>query len=486
MTRLGEGSSLDEQEIKLTNSARVSYAVGGSATGLVQAGFSMFVLFYYNNVLGLSASLVGTALAVALIFDSLSDPIVGYWSDGHRSKLGRRHPFLYFSAIPVAVCLYLLWHPPIGFLDRFGPMGLFTYLLVISISLRVFITFFDVPSNSMVPELTKKYHERTHLAGYRTAVMWGVITLLSMVVYGYWLLPTEAYPNGLLNPAGYQEMGKVAAIVAVVTILISALGTRKYAPLMHTPAETKKLSGLKMIKTIASTYSERKLIPVWFCGVFVATGFTIYASLFTYLFGYYWMLTPAQLSAVVTAWLVGVVVGGFVPVLIPKSIEKRTAAVGMLLLMIFSTCAPVVLSLLNLFPDPGSPHLFSALWPFLMLDQVSYIGVVAIVQSMMSDVVEHRQVSVGTRNEGIIFAGFTLIMKFSSAISILLAGLALDFIQFPVGGPTAEVSATVLKDLAVVYIVGNGGFYALSICAVLFYSLKMEDFLGHLDRLNQR
>ena len=59
----------------------------------------MFVLVYYSRVLGLSAGLVGTALAIALIFDAISDPLVGYASDKFRSRWGKRHPFMYFACL---------------------------------------------------------------------------------------------------------------------------------------------------------------------------------------------------------------------------------------------------------------------------------------------------------------------------------------------------------------------------------------------------
>jgi len=54
----------------------------------------------------------GLALTIALVADAILDPIVGYWSDNFRSKWGRCNPFMYASAIPVAVSFFLLWTPP--------------------------------------------------------------------------------------------------------------------------------------------------------------------------------------------------------------------------------------------------------------------------------------------------------------------------------------------------------------------------------------
>ena len=67
---------------------------------------------FYTQIIGVPAPMVGLALTLALVIDAISDPIVGYWSDNFRSKWGRRHPFMYASAIPVAVSYFLLWTPP--------------------------------------------------------------------------------------------------------------------------------------------------------------------------------------------------------------------------------------------------------------------------------------------------------------------------------------------------------------------------------------
>ena len=81
---------------------RLTYGFGAIAYGIKDHGFAYFLLLFYGTVVGLEPALVGTALLIALIFDALSDPIVGYWSDNTRSRWGRRHPFMYAAAIPVA------------------------------------------------------------------------------------------------------------------------------------------------------------------------------------------------------------------------------------------------------------------------------------------------------------------------------------------------------------------------------------------------
>ncbi|HJN49408.1 MAG: MFS transporter [Pseudomonadales bacterium] len=66
------------------------------------------IFYYYNNVLGLEAWLVSLALALALVIDGITDPLVGYMSDHTRSRFGRRHPYIYASVLPGALCYFFL------------------------------------------------------------------------------------------------------------------------------------------------------------------------------------------------------------------------------------------------------------------------------------------------------------------------------------------------------------------------------------------
>ena len=91
---------------------RLGFAASGTASGLVSNGISYFLLLYYSQVLGLDAALAGLAMMLSLVVDEISDPLVGRWSDRLRHRLGRRHPFLYVSILPVAFAYYFIWAPP--------------------------------------------------------------------------------------------------------------------------------------------------------------------------------------------------------------------------------------------------------------------------------------------------------------------------------------------------------------------------------------
>jgi Na+/melibiose symporter-like transporter len=85
----------------VSNLTLILYSSGSGTMGVNGVIFGAWVLFFYNQVLGLSAVLASLAIGISLIFDAISDPLVGAWSDRLKSKLGRRHPFIYLSIFPL-------------------------------------------------------------------------------------------------------------------------------------------------------------------------------------------------------------------------------------------------------------------------------------------------------------------------------------------------------------------------------------------------
>ena len=145
------------KDSKLPVSTKVLYGFGSMAFGIKDNAFAYFLLFVYVQVFGLSPDLAGLAILLMLVFDAVSDPLVGYFSDNTKTQWGRRHPYIYLSALPVCISFFVLWIPPLD-LSQFE---LFLYLLFVGIFIRTAITFYEIPSMALGPELSKDYVERS-------------------------------------------------------------------------------------------------------------------------------------------------------------------------------------------------------------------------------------------------------------------------------------------------------------------------------------
>ena len=105
-----------------------------------------------------------------------------------RSKMGRRHPFLYAAMLLVPIALVLRWHPPPGWSD----MALFYFILATGLFLSLATSLFDVPAAALAPELAPDYHDRTSLMSFRFLFAMIGSALTSILAYGVFLRPTPS------------------------------------------------------------------------------------------------------------------------------------------------------------------------------------------------------------------------------------------------------------------------------------------------------
>ena len=206
--------------MKLSKRIKLLYGLGFSAQGIKDGLFQIFLFFYFSQVLGLDAGLTGLATIIALLFDAISDPLIGVISDRWKSKIwGRRHGFMLISAIPLGVFIYLLFLPPSD-LDQ---TGLFLWLTIFTILVRLSLTLFQVPSMSLGAELSTDYNERTSITSYRVMFAALISTLIVIVGFVVFFVPSETYQRGLMNPETYPKFAMFCGVLIVLFIVASTL-----------------------------------------------------------------------------------------------------------------------------------------------------------------------------------------------------------------------------------------------------------------------
>jgi GPH family glycoside/pentoside/hexuronide:cation symporter len=234
--------------------------VGSTPLGVARLGLSSGLLtFFMNQVVGVPVIWVGAALMTGVAIDAVFDPLLGQWSDGVRTRLGRRHPFMFVSAPLALIAGFFFWRPPSGF----GVAATFAYMMTLLVMLRLAVSLYEIPSSALAPELTPDYHERTTLFGYR----WFFIIVgglaMNAVLYLWFLRPAN---GGLLNATGYAQWGALAAVVIAASILISCFGTLSRIPaLPRLPSQTVSLR--ETIRQVASTVTNPSLVAVMVAGL---------------------------------------------------------------------------------------------------------------------------------------------------------------------------------------------------------------------------
>ncbi len=460
---------------------KLVYGLGSVAFGIKDGGFGFFLLFFYNAVLGLSATLVGAAIAIAIVADALLDPIIGEISDNWRSRIGRRHPFMYGAALPVALFYFLLWNPP-----HWNSWALFGYLVVIAILVRVAIACYEIPSAALAPELSPDYDQRTSLMAFRWlfgAIGNGVVLALTL---GFFLVATKAQPMGMLNKHGYLLYSLLAVSAMVASILLSAAGTHsrgarmRQAPVRQRPT-IKELAG-EMYESL----SHRSLLLVTVSGLFSGMALGMGSVLNTYFFTYFWYFTPQQLSVMGLGALIATAIAVPLATFASARFNKRRGFVLTAFASLFVNNIAMTLKLLGLLPPAGSNILLLILFSTVTIGLAFAITSGILITSMITDVVEDSELRTGRRSEGLFSATLSFVSKATSGLGILAGSFLLDLVAFPRNAAPAVMAVQAphaVFNLVLIYMPLQIVLWIISITLVSGYRIDRQTHEHNLQRL---
>ncbi len=193
----------------LPRRTKACYGVSALGGGLVEFSLTLYLFYFYTDLVGVSPSLLGIIVPVAILIDALTDIPMGWWSDRTHSRWGRRRPFILFAAAPFGLAFFLLFTPP----DQHAGL----YLFVVLTSFYLAMTVFLVPYNGLGTELTLDHHERTSLMAYRQ-----VFYLVGLFCGTGAKLVTELFAN---ERTGFAITGLAFGVVITGTILLTFAGT---------------------------------------------------------------------------------------------------------------------------------------------------------------------------------------------------------------------------------------------------------------------
>jgi Na+/melibiose symporter-like transporter len=407
-------------------STKLYYGVGSVSEGTKNTAFNVFLLFYYNQVLGLSGTLSGFAIFIALCVDAITDPLTGSISDNFHSRWGRRHPFMYSSALPMAVCFTLLFNPP-----AFGQTGLFLWLCSFAVGVRVSMTLYSIPSNSMVPELTPHYDERTSLVSYRFLFGWMGGLTASQLGYLYFFAPSEAFTDGRLDASAYGTFGAACSVMIFAAILICAMGTHRLIPRLKPAPDPTPFTLRRFTSELREVFGNRSYQMLVLASLFasVAGGFNDVVGL--YMNTYFWGFSTAQIGLLVVGLFVSVILAFTFTRPLTERLDKKRAAVGLATFAILWGPLPIFLRLLDLMPENGDPLLLYLILGHAVLLVTAVVAIGITTASMIADTVDENELVTGKRQEGMFVSAIAFTAKATSGIGGLMAGIALDVIDFP-------------------------------------------------------
>jgi glycoside/pentoside/hexuronide:cation symporter, GPH family len=466
----------------LGTGVKLAYGVGLAAEGIKNNAFNLFLLFFYQQLVGLDPALCGLALFASLCVDAVLDPVIGAWSDSLHSRLGRRHPFMYASILPMALAYVLVFMPPAGM----GQSGKFFWLLLFSVATRVAMALFVIPQLALVPELSSDASERASLTSLRVVFAWIFGLVNSFVGYTVFLKSTPEHAQGLLNPAGYPALAIFGATVMLFTMLVCALGTQRaareragVAPGEHIPLAELPRQVLRALKSP----SYRAAVCA---GLMLYVGFGMAENLNNYMNTFFWGFTSKQ-------------IGGFVIVIFlaslatlalarPLLMRIGSRALGRACAIVGATVGPllIALRLSGLMPAIGDPKLYLTLCCGAFLIYGAWMLSMTVVGKMIADVSDEHELSTGARQEGLLFSASMLLSKAASGIGTLVSGIIIKICHFPDKTSLETVDPAVVSNLGLGTAIGSIGFGLLTFFFYSRFQLSHEQHVAIVQKLRQR
>lgn len=410
---------------KLSARTKLGYAIGSFGDTIPLNIFNFYFLFFLTDIAGVSPVKAGMVSSIAVLWNGVLDPFVGYLSDNSRSRLGRRRSFMIKAVLPYGICMFLI------FSDLHLPQEVkVLYFIVIAMAYFTCYTTYVIPFFALGGELTDDFEERTSVRAWGSAV--GYATMILALALPPMIVDFVEEKLAGTPAQGWRTVGIIFAALIMLGMLVCLLCTRGKEKVDLNAEQGEK-------NNIIRSYLEvLKLRPVRFLGItvlFWSMTATVASGGAVYMLTNNFQVTAGQQSLYFTC--IGLFSVLWAPVIngLGKKIDKKHVYCYA---MIFSG---IILCLF------GIIGVKSFSWAIIMAVFFTFGNTTffTIYFSLMYDLSELDEYVNGQERIGAMAGLMDLIQKCGAAISMQLLGIFLQFGGYDVPGREAEAAETIIS-----------------------------------------
>lgn len=450
-----------------------SYGVAQLGLSAMNTLVSTQIPFFYVDTLHLPAQLFGWVMLIGKLWDAVTDPVMGHFTDNTRSRFGRRRPYFLIGAPLLAVFTFLLFSPPPGLTGA----PLFPWLLVTFLGAYTARTIYETPYQAMAPDLTPDYDQRTRVATWRVTIG-NLGDLLGAIVPMLLLASVAARTT-------FRWSGAAVAAIIAATALLTFWRVEERHDLVPATRVPLRRNLMQILKFPVRNRPARILIASYACAVFAST---LPVAVFRFVDKYVFTATglegtvlgPWVQSIGKTAFLdIGVILGYFAGVFLSaplwtRALRTRDKKHGYIFAFLYLGVTASGVFLI--------PRDLGVLFPLLnMLVGAGALGLWMLPGAIGPDVLEWEELHHGSRHEGGFYGIWMLVQKTGGGIALFAMGFLLSAIGFV---PDADQAPTTVDGLRMLY--GVTPLCVTTIAAVLFsrYPLTREAYAEVRRRLD--
>ena len=430
-------------QTRLSWGQKIGYGSGDFAFNLYWQGVSLYLFYFYTDVLGLPNAMAGIIYAIGSLWDAVTDPAMGYVAERTRSRWGRYRPYLLFTPIPLALSyLLIFWHP--------GDVSV-TTMAVLALTgqfiFRLLFTIASTPYSSLMARMTQNANDRAGMAGARMLFAYaGGFTVVLLI--GAML---EAVGN---DRQAFLLIGVVSGVMATLVFWLCFYICRE-------PQDDATAANPPSLReTLQSLAANTPFFIVLAAILLMVSGTTLIGKTILYFFEYQMGDRNAGSQALMAFAATGLLV---IPIW--TFITLKTSKRFVWLLGSFLTG----IALLALLVNPAQ-SISMVIWNYIAISAGS--GAFAVTfWGMLPDTVEYGEWKTGIRVEASIFGLVTFAQKGAVALSAVLLGFLLDIIGYQAG---QVQSAETLDGLRLIIVLVPLTGIVASALFMLFYPLSPQ------------
>ena len=404
----------------VSNTIRAAYGIGDYAICLYWSGVSLYLLYFYTDVVGISPYSAGLIYGLGIMWDAFTDPFMGFLAERTRSRMGSYRPYIYYGSIPLALSfILLLWVPP------FEGTVLIIFLLFVNLIHRTCFTIVSVPYSSLTARITDDSDERTILTSSRMlSAALGTFTISAL---GF---PIVLYFGGGEETIGFIYLGIISGLIAILIlhITVSFVKERSFKS---------SVDDLPNFAEVAHSVSRNYPFWIIFLAIIILIStYLMFNNNLIYFSKYGLGLHDYQgviLGFLNGATLLAVPIWAYAALKLGK---KNTWLISMAVLFLGFTT-------FNYYPIDD-------------LDTLIYIlifigfgnGATGVLfWSMLPDTIEYGEWKSGIRTESSLYGFMTFAQKGAIAIAVFILGIALTNIGFEPNQEQSTETIEALKNL---------------------------------------
>ncbi|MGA0599327.1 MFS transporter [Caulobacter sp. KR2-114] len=451
---------------------KIAYGAGQIVELIVSSMLNSFALFYVTAVCGLPGGLAGLALGAGLVIDAFMDPFIGSLSDGWRSRLGRRVPFMVAGLLPLVVAFNLMFSLP----SSLQPPLLFGWLLILSVCLRASLSVFTLPFQALGADLSDDYAERSAIAAWRWGI--GILGTLAVIGLGYGVFLKG--PEGLSRAGAYLPLTLSLSVLIVAGALLAIrVGAAVRSVKSDEPGPTDAIHR-RLFGEMAEMFRNRTFRTLFASKLLLNVAQGLFLTLSLHMHVFFWRLSAGQIQQITLPGVLGLALAAPLAGPLAARIEKRTMLLIGLVGMALCQSTPVLLKLFDLLPLTGA-GLIAFLAAATFANAVTFaLGAIAFIAIIPDAADEHEQLF-GTRRQGLYAAGWAFATKAATGGGLLIAGLVLQLIHFPTqtAAPAAAAAGVPRQTADLLAFIGGPGSAVLALLGIVFVLFYRIDRKGH-------